>query len=62
MIANQMYEQDPYFDLQDLSENYYNKDSLDTVYSVEAAIYKVISRPYQLKLVINYIVSRRIHG
>jgi len=57
-----MYEQASYFNLQDLSENYYNKDSLDTVYSVEAAIYKVISRPYQLKQVVNYIVSRRIHG
>ena len=57
-----MYEQASYFNLQDLSENYYNEDSLDTVYSVEAAIYKVISRPYQLKQVVNYIVSRRIHG
>lgn len=57
-----MYEQASYFNLQDLSENYYNGDSLDTVYSVEAAIYKVISRPYQLKQVVNYIVSRRIHG
>lgn len=57
-----MYEQASFFNLQDLSENYYNDDSLDTVYSVEAAIYKVISRPYQLKQVVNYIVSRRIHG
>ena len=57
-----MYEQASYFNLQDLSENYYNEDSLDTAYSVEAAIYKVISRPYQLKQVVNYIVSRRIHG
>lgn len=57
-----MYEQASFFNLQDISENYYNDDSLDTVYSVEAAIYKVISRPYQLKQVVNYIVSRRIHG
>lgn len=57
-----MYEQASYFNLQDLSENYYNEDSLDTVYSVEAAIYKVISRPYQLKQIVNYVVSRRIHG
>lgn len=57
-----MYEQDPYFDLQGLSENYYNEDSLDTVYSVEAAIYKVILRPYQLKQIVDYVVSKGIHG
>lgn len=57
-----MYEQASYFNLQDLSENYYNEDSLDTVYSVEAAIYKVISRPYQLKQIVDHVVSRRIHG
>lgn len=57
-----MYEQASYFNLQDLSENYYNKDSLDTVYSVETAIYKVISRPSQLKQIVDHVVSRRIHG
>ena len=57
-----MYDQDFYFDSQNLSEKYCNEDSLDTIYSVEAAIYRVISRPYQLKKIVDYIVSRRIHG
>lgn len=55
-----MYDKNFSFDPQELSDNY--PDSLESIYSVEAAIYRVISKPHQLSKIVERVINEKMHG
>lgn len=57
-----MYDNNYFFDLQELSDNYHNEDSLESMYSIEAAIYRVISKPHQLSKIVERVINEKMHG
>ena len=57
-----MYDENYHFDPQVLSDNYHNESSPDSIYSVDAAIYRVISKPHQLGAIVERVVNGKVHG
>ena len=57
-----MIEQKYLYDLKNLLDRYHNEDALDSIYSVEAALYRAITKPHLLKQIVDCVVNRGIHG
>lgn len=56
------YDEKYFFDLRQLSDNYHQEDSLESVHSVEAAVYRVQLNPHQLSKIVERVIDEKVHG
>ena len=51
----EQYDEKYFFDLRQLSDNYHHEDSLESVHSVEAAVYRVQLNPHLLSKILERV-------